>query len=238
MRGGGAAPKPPAGCKAPCTPGRVLRTRLQARHRNGIGKPPPPSLDGSAAEAHRISRQSTETWPLTHVGEARAVGSGQRASARRATGGARKPSRATSRLCGQIPRRPLPKTPPPTLSACAAKPPSIHTSKLPIAREARAVGSGQRASARRATDEARKPSRATSRLRGQIPRRQAGMGRGRGEKGRAVRPALFCAMRLAHASLRRSATPATPNASNAKAVGSGMTFPATELCCAIAMKAS
>ena len=162
MRGGGAAPKPPAGCKAPCTPGRVLRTRLQARHRNGTGKPPPPSLDGSAAEAHWISRQSTETWPLTHVGarEARAVGSGQRASARRATGGARKPSRATSatsRLCGQIPRRPLPKTPPPTLSACAAKPPSIQPSKLPIAREARAVGSGQRASARRATGGARKP---------------------------------------------------------------------------------
>ena len=150
MRGGGAAPKPPAGCKAPCTPGRVLRTRLQARHRNGTGKPPPPTLTGSA-------------------GEARAVGSGQRASARRATGGARKPSRATSRLCGQIPRRPLPKTPPPALSACAAKPPSIQPSKLPIAREARAVGSGQRASARRATGGARKPSRATLRLRGENP---------------------------------------------------------------------
>ena len=41
--------------------------------------------------------------PFWAAREARAVGSGQRASARRATGGARKPSRATLRLCGQSP---------------------------------------------------------------------------------------------------------------------------------------
>ena len=67
---GGAAPNPPAGCKAPCTPGRVPRTRLQARasaadagrlsgQRSETRRPP---LGGSAADARRLSRRRKGRW--------------------------------------------------------------------------------------------------------------------------------------------------------------------------------
>ena len=75
---GAPPPRPPAGCKAPCTPGRVLRTRLKGRRRGGKeperpeGREGPegpprwrdrhpnesqrPSLPASAADPPRVSR--------------------------------------------------------------------------------------------------------------------------------------------------------------------------------------